>query len=61
MSQSTYTKKQIVEKLMNDSATKNDWRKSRKSFDDDEGDFAEYCENIYEISSDTDIQEFMDS
>ena len=54
---SQYTKTVVVEKLMNDKATKTDWMKSRKSFDDD--DFAEYCEDVYKNSSDSDIESFM--
>jgi len=53
-----YTKEAVVKKLMNDSATKNDWEKSRKSFSDD--DFAEWCEGVYENTSNSDIDTFMD-
>jgi len=59
METSKYTRNEVVTRLINDGPTKNDWEKSRKSLDDD--DFNEYCNSVYDNSSDADINEFMTS
>lgn len=53
-----YTKSEVINKLRNDAATINDWKKSRKSFNDN--DFDEYIDSVYEMSSESDINSFME-
>lgn len=57
MEKRKWTKREVVEKLLNDPATKNDWIKSTKMVEG--SDFAEYCDTVYENSSENEIIEFM--
>ena len=53
------SKLEVLAKLSTDAATINDWKKSRKTFDDN--DFESYIDAVYENSSESDLESFMAS
>jgi len=53
-----HTKAEVLAKLRTDAATISDWKKSRKSLNDD--DFEKYIESVFENSSDSDIESLME-
>lgn len=53
-----HTKSEVLAKLSFDAATVSDWKKSRKTFYDN--DFEKYIESVYWNSSDSDIESLME-